>query len=224
MQENKYYTNKYLNKNITYIEKVINVDGKCYLALRENIFFPESYGQKGDRGTLEIDNQKYKVINTVLNQDDNEEVLVQVDTILGDEFVNKKVNTKLNWTFRDEQMQLHSAILVFHILLSQQTKYLKLPEIDIHDDGSATFTYQDNQVTSNLIEETYQSMLEHIEENDFIETYPTKLKKNERYFDYQGEKINTGGIFVDATGEIEDIKIEYKIDGNKQIITFSLVN
>lgn len=193
-------------------------------SIKRKHLFPRKLWTKRYRGTLEIDNQKYKVINTVLNQDDNEEVLVQVDTILGDEFVNKKVNTKLNWAFRDEQMQLHSAILVFHILLSQQTKYLKMPEIDIHDDGSATFTYQDNQVSSNLIEKTYQSMLEHIEENDFIETYPTKLKKNERYFDYQGKKVNTGGTFVDATGEIDAIKMEYQIDGNKQIITFNLDN
>ena len=100
MTERLYLTDNYISE---FQAKIIDITPKGVI-LDKTAFYPESGGQLGDRGTLEINDKTFNVTNTKL---DKGKILHYISE--KDLSTNAEVKCKIDWDFRYKLMRSHSA-------------------------------------------------------------------------------------------------------------------
>ncbi|MHA2282741.1 MAG: alanine--tRNA ligase-related protein [Promethearchaeota archaeon] len=137
MTERLYLENSYLKE---FKSQIIEITPKG-VVLDKTAFYPESGGQVGDNGTLEIENRIINVTNTRLDKGRIIHEISNIEIQLGTE-----VKGKINWDYRYKLMRSHSAQHVisrwFQLNLeaetvSTQLKYEK-SRLDLHPLGKNT--------------------------------------------------------------------------------------
>ena len=126
-----YYQNRYQKETIVWVDDYgIDEDGKHYLIFSETVFFPKGGGQKGDKGTLYLNDEivsKTSLPNEISIIDTrkrDERILHYINTninkeIYEDYIIGSQFNTKLDWSFRYQQMKLHSIAHLHHCFLEK---------------------------------------------------------------------------------------------------------
>ncbi|MBE6140061.1 MAG: hypothetical protein E7172_00755 [Firmicutes bacterium] len=214
-----YYEDKYKKELTTKIKEIINEENKFYVFLEESIFYPQGGGQKGDRGYLIVNNEKYNVINTIKNEN-NESVLV-LENPLDEKYLNNEVDCYLNWDFRFKQMRLHTALHLHHIAIEQVlNKKIDHPLKSAIEEDYAYNKYDENTFDANIIEKVNSRFQQLIESDAQVITYPDKEKENFRWWECLNNKIPCGGIHVDSLKELGKLKID--LHHKKKMITIKI--
>ena len=92
-------------------EAVIQAIGQNSVKLNQTIFYAEGGGQLGDTGYLIINNEKYRVTNTIRENNNIQHILDRVTGLK----TNYTVKCKIDWERRYNLMKTHSCL---HILCS----------------------------------------------------------------------------------------------------------
>ena len=166
-----YYEDKNKKELSTKIIDVFEENGKCFVKLEDSIFYPQGGGQKGDRGYLIIDNQKYNIVNSIKDGDYNSVLIMEQK--IEKEHIGKDVNCYLDWDFRYRQMRLHTSLHLFHILI-EELKGTKLdnPSLSMIEDGFAVNKYDENAFDINILDEVTKKFKELIKTDTKVLTYP----------------------------------------------------
>ncbi len=202
-----YYTDKNKKELQTVIKSVTNDNGKCFVELEDSIFYPQGGGQKGDKGTLEVDGVTYNVANTVKDENFNS-ILVMAES-LDESLVDKTVNCTLDWDFRYRQMKLHTCLHVHHVVMQQLLgTTIVNPKLSTIEDGFAVNKYNEDDFDNSIIEAANQKFLEIIKNDIEVVTYADEQNENFRYWKGLDTVIPCGGIHVDKLSEIGEVSIE----------------
>ena len=215
-----YYEDKNKKELSTKIVDIFEENSKCFIRLEDSIFYPQGGGQKGDRGYLVIDNQKYNIINSVKDEDYNSVLIMEQK--IGEEHIGKDVNCYLDWDFRYRQMRLHTSLHIYHALIEglNGTK-LANPLLSTIEDGYAVNKYDENAFDINILDEVTKRFKELVKTDTKVVTYPDIEKENYRYWKCMNYIIPCGGIHVDNLNEIDDVDVE--ITHKKKAITIRII-
>lgn len=221
--EKLYYKDSYLKEVVSPISSLYEDNGNCCVQLEDEIFYPQGGGQKGDRGTLTIGNQHFKVINTI--KDKYGESVLIVDPPIPQELQDSMVHTFLNWDFRYKQMRLHSCVHLHHIMLEKVAqKSIPNPQTSSIEDGFAFNRYNDYDFDTAIIEEANDRFLDIIKSDLRVFTYPDKEKKGFRWWECDGYRIPCGGVHINSLNEIGNVCISYTTKKKKITIKFTLTD
>ena len=99
----------YLNEFKAKIIKIIKEDN--YIELNQTAFYAKSGGQPGDKGEIEREGSKIKVLETIK---ENNKIIHIVDDLKDLEEKNNIIG-KINWDLRYKHMRMHTAL---HLLCS----------------------------------------------------------------------------------------------------------
>ena len=86
---------------------IIKIDEDAVL-IDQSIFYPVGGGQLGDTGTITVENNIYKVVDTF--KDNNLGIWLKLDSAISPDLVGKKIHTKIDWDRRYKLMQMHTCI------------------------------------------------------------------------------------------------------------------
>ena len=204
-----YYEDKYLKENTTKIVKTFEENGKYYVMLEESIFYPQGGGQKGDRGYLTIDDQRYEVLTTVKDEEFNSVNIL--DRPVEEKYLDSEVKAYLNFEFRYKQMRLHSALHSYHMVLEKvMGETLEYPISSNIEDGFAYNRYNETAFDPALFIEATKQFLELIKTDEVETTYkdPEADNPNFRIWECMNYRIPCGGIHVDKLSDIGEVTIE----------------
>ena len=217
------YENKNLSKIETEIEKVIDINDKHYLVLKENIFYPQGGGQKGDIGIIKAEDKEYPILTSIKNPDNPLEVLIQIPEHHLKE--NTEVTAIRDEEFRTKQMRLHSALHLLHYVIEDLLGItLEYPSISmIEKDGTALNRYETDFINEDVVKDAFEKLKEEIALNKKMITYPDLEKEGYRYWEYEGYVIPCGGIHVDYASEIGNLSYEYHTKKNHKTIKLILL-
>lgn len=214
-----YYEEKNKKELNTKILEIFEENDKCFIRLEDSIFYPQGGGQKGDRGYLIIDNQRYNIINSIKDEEYNS-ILIMED-IIDKKYIGFDVECHLDWDFRYRQMRLHTSLHIYHVLIEKisGTK-LDNPLLSMIEDGYAVNRYDENSFDINILKEVTSKFKELIKTDTKVITYPDKENGNYRYWECMNYIIPCGGIHVDNLNEINDVDIE--ITHKRKAITIKI--
>ncbi|MDR0462819.1 MAG: alanyl-tRNA editing protein [Pseudomonadales bacterium] len=222
--EQHLYKNTYQKEITAKITDIFEVDGKNFAIITDNIFYPQGGGQKGDRGTLKIDDKEYKVLTTVKHLENMALALLVTEELLPADLKNKEVLAVLDWEFRFKQMRLHSALHLYHHLLEQVLGgKLTYPNLSmIENDGTAVLRYDNPNITEEIIAQANDKFNKIINESIDITTYPDKEKEGFRYWQFNDYAIPCGGTHVKNTKEIGKVSTIFSTKKSRQTVKFKL--
>ncbi|MHA1978786.1 MAG: alanyl-tRNA editing protein [Candidatus Hodarchaeales archaeon] len=221
MTERLYLENSYLKEfKAQIIEKAPNG-----VVLDKTVFYPESGGQVGDKGTLEIENRVINVTNTRLDKGKIIHEIPDTEMELGVE-----VKGKINWDFRFRLMRSHSAQHVisrwFQLNLeaetvSTQLKYEK-SRLDLHplrkisSDELETIEKSMNEylfqnlpisITSRPRKEAIEFLKEKKYQIKYLEMVPKSVQDFRIITIGEYDFAACAGTHVENTSEIGEIKL-----------------
>ena len=213
-----YNTSEASTKVANYFEK----EGKHYLSLEKNIFYPQGGGQKGDRGTIKIENKIYNVQNTIKDPEDRNKALLIINEPL--ENKNKEVQCEIDVNFRNNQTRLHTALHLIHICLGEALNIeMPYPKISsIKDYNTAFNQYEFDKLNKEIFNQAKKLFYQKINIGGEVKTYPDSNKEGFRYWEYDKYKIPCGGTHVRDIKEIGKIDLEYSEKKNHQTIKISV--
>lgn len=215
-----YYQEKDKKELRTKIIDIFEENEKCLIRLEDSIFYPQGGGQKGDRGYLIIDNQKYNIINSIKDEEYNSILIMEQE--VDRKYIGADVQCYLDWNFRYRQMRLHTSLHIYHALIEEISKTkLDNPLLSTIEDGYAINKYDENAFDINILEEVTKRFKELIKTDTKVVTYPDKEKENYRYWECMNYVIPCGGIHIDNLNEIDDVDIE--ITHKKKAITVKVI-
>lgn len=215
-----YYEDKNKKELSTKIIDIFEENNKCFIRLEDSIFYPQGGGQKGDRGYLIIDNQKYNIINSIKDEEYNSILIMEQE--IDKNYIGANVECYLDWDFRYRQMRLHTSLHIYHALIEDMSEIkLDNPLLSTIEDGYAINKYDENAFDINMLENVTKKFKELIKSDVKVTTYPDKKRANYRYWECMNYLIPCGGIHVDNLNEIDDVDIE--ITHKKKAITVKII-
>lgn len=221
---NLYHEDPYLKEIETNVSFTQEEDGKSYVSLEKNIFYPQGGGQKGDRGYLIVEGKKITVLNTVKDPYSTGGVLLVVEDGKQVGLDGKGAKAVIDWDFRYKQMRLHSTVHYHHIALEESLgEKLPYPETSDIQDGFAYNRYGTAKISEELVMKANVLLTKIIEEGKVVENYPDEEKEGYRWWEVDGYKIPCGGTHIKNMNEIGKVEISYSEKKGKQTIRFSLV-
>ena len=215
-----YYEDKNKKELSTKIVDIFEENNKCFIRLEDSIFYPQGGGQKGDRGYLIIDNQKYTIMNSI--KDENYNSILIMEQEIDRKYIGENVECYLDWNFRYKQMRLHTSLHIYHALI-EELNGIKLdnPLLSTIEDGFAVNKYDENAFDINILDEVTKRFKELIKTDTKVVTYPDIEKENYRYWKCMNYIIPCGGIHVDNLNEIDDVDVA--ITHKKKAITVKII-
>ena len=214
-----YYEEKNKMTLTTKLVESFEENGKYYAKLEDSIFYPQGGGQKGDRGYLIVDNERYNIINTI--KDENYNGILIVDRLIDNKFINEEVRCFLDWDYRYRQMRLHTALHLYHYSIeSIKGSALDYPLMSTIEDGFAYNKYDENSFDISILGEVNKKFYELIQSDALVKTYPDLEKENYRWWECMNYHIPCGGVHVDRLGEIGNVTIE--MSHKKKAITIKI--
>lgn len=209
---NIYHEDSYKKEITTKIKSVFVEDGKTFAVLEDNIFYPQGGGQKGDRGTIELDQKKITVVNTIKDPHASNTALLEIVDGLTEDDAEQEVTATLNWDFRYSQMRLHTTVHYIHILIEKVLgKAIDYPITSDIQDGFAYNRYENQEITAEIVTQVKAELLKVISKAHEVTTYPDELKGDEgyRWWESNGHKIPCGGTHVANTKEVGNVEITF---------------
>ena len=169
--------------------KIIDIrkGDRTELILEETIFYPEGGGQPADKGYLEINHSKVRVMDV----QEKDEICLQIEE--GKEVqIGDEVEQFIDWDFRFNNMQNHSAEHIFSGLLS---KLYSANNVGFHI-GKDYFTCDyDVELSRNEIEKVERQANEVIQRDIAVRSfYPSENEIAE--MDYRSKKEIEGEIRI----------------------------
>lgn len=202
-----YYEDKCKSELDTVITNISVVEGKCFVELEDSIYYPQGGGQKGDRGVLEIEGNRYNIKNTV--KDENHNSLLLMEDELDSSLIGKTVKCYLDTDFRTRQMKLHTCLHIYHVLIEQvKGSIINNPKLSTIEDGFAVNRYDETEFDATILDEVTANFMEIIKQDIKVETYPDDNDPNFRYWKCMDRIIPCGGIHVDSLKDIGDVEVE----------------
>lgn len=215
-----YYEDKTKKELKTVIKDTFKENDRCFVRLEDSIFYPQGGGQKGDRGYLVLDNQKYNIVNSI--KDEGYNSILIMDCEVDRKYIGADVNCYLDWDFRYKQMRLHTALHLYHALIEEMIDdKLENPLLSTIEDGYAVNKYDENAFDINILEKVTEKFKELVKTGAPVATYSDQDKENYRYWKCMDYVIPCGGVHVDNLHEIGDVDIE--ITHKKKAITVKIV-
>ncbi len=206
----KFHENPYLTEINSTVTIAFTENDQNYVQIVDNIFYPRGGGQKGDKGTLTINDTNYNVIDTIKDPYNEDGVLLITAEKIPEDTKGRAVFCKLNWEFRYKQMKLHTSAHLHHCLLEKTTgKSFPFPKVSDIQDGFVFNRYENDEITPELVEKTNETFRETVSLGAEVKTYPDSEKKGFRWWECLGYKIPCGGTHIKNISEIGVVKIEY---------------
>jgi len=219
-----YHENKNLKEVETTITAIFEEDGHWYVQLDDEIFYPQGGGQKGDRGLLVVNGNKFRIVNTIKDKYGNGGLLL-VESELPSGFNGSKAKSCLDWDFRYRQMKLHTCVHLHHCMLEETAKKtIPHPGTSSIEDGFAYNKYESSDFDPGIVEEANAKFKEIIGTNTPVFTYPDPEREKEgfRWWECGGHKIPCGGLHVSQLDEIGNVQISMSAKKGKTTIKFTL--
>lgn len=164
------------------------------VVLEETIFYPEGGGQPADKGYLEIEHSQIKVIDV----QEKDEICLQIEE--GTEVqIGDEVEQFIDWNFRFNNMQNHSAEHIFSGLMS---KLYSANNVGFHI-GKDYFTCDyDVDLIRDDIEKVEKQANEVIQRNISVRSfYPSENEIAE--MDYRSKKEIEGDIRITEIPDVD---------------------
>ncbi len=152
----------YLTKFEAKIIKVIKENNK--IELDKTAFYAKSGGQPGDKGQIEIENNKIQVLDTIK---ENNKIINIVDNLKYIE-ENNSIIGKINWDLRYKHMRMHTAL---HLLCSIIPLGVTGGQIG-YEKSRLDFNDPDKQINKEELEEKINLLVEenHTVTSEIIES------------------------------------------------------
>ena len=215
-----YYEDKYKTELDTKLTETFEDNNKYFVKLEDSIYYPQGGGQKGDKGYIVIDNERYNIINTV--KDENFNSVLILDKPVDPKYIGSEVKCYLDMDYRFRQMRLHTALHLYHMVIEKvKGSTLDYPTASNIEDGFAYNKYNDSSFDVNILDEVTKAFNELIKTKETVITYPDKENPNYRYYECMNYIIPCGGIHVDTIDQIGDLKIE--VSHKKKVITIKMI-
>ena len=220
--KNHYYK-QYQKEIETVITGSFSEDGKNYFQVEENIFYPQGGGQKGDRGWIEAEDKKYRVLNTIKDQYSDDGVLIEVEDVLPSSMVGSVVKILLDWDFRFIQMRLHSLVHLHHCFMEKVIgKKLPYPKTSDIQDGFAFNRYDSSEISEDIAIKASALLADEIKNGSIIKTYPDETKKGFRWWECLDFKVPCGGTHPENISEIGLFETSFSRKKGMSTVTFKL--
>ena len=214
-------------------EKILLVEGDKIIT-QDSSFYPQSGGQPGDKGVLEINDKKFNVINTVKHE-------LGIAHVVDSENLNLSGQIKghIDWDHRYRLMKMHTTM---HLMCAALPYYvtggsigLEKSRIDF-DLGEETFEFETlNKIINEFIQQSHSISYQWIT-NDELDQKPELVRTLSVKPPRTNDKIRLvkigdidlqpcGGTHVANTNEIGEFKfMKYESKGkmNKRV-QFTLI-
>lgn len=215
-----YYQNGNLRSARVILLESFEENERNYVKLRDDFFYPQGGGQKGDRGLIICGGQEYKVVNTIKDKS-GVGALVITDRLVAKESVGEEIECILDWDFRYRQMKLHTCLHLHHCILEETVgKRLEYPVTSDIEDGFAFNKYPVDAFDKSIIDEANIAFMKVLKSDAEVLTYPNKEKEGYRWWECLNYKIPCGGIHVSNLKEIENVSI--KVSSKRGFVTIKL--
>jgi len=224
MPSSLYHADPYCAEVTSVVESIFDEDERWYLALKDNLFYPQGGGQKGDIGTVETALGPVAVTDTVKDQyaSSPRSLLVLAGPCPGLE-PGAAVTAKLDWPFRYRQMRLHSTVHLHHCLI-EQVGGIRLPHPKTSDigDGEAYNRYEGIALDEGLVERATEALRAAIAAGAAVATRDDDSNAGFRWWDCLGFSIPCGGTHLRDIAEIGAVEVSFSQKKGKPKITFRL--
>jgi Ser-tRNA(Ala) deacylase AlaX len=203
-----YYEDKYAKEIETTACVTAQDEGRAHLKFKENIFYPQGGGQKGDRGKVILNEKAYNIVNTVKDPQLGGSLSI-VDEKFSKEFDSVKVKCFLDWPFRYAQMQLHTVVHAHHCVIEEVmgTKVAP-PKVSSIEDRFAFNKYAVESFDYEKLGRINEEFRNWLKAGAQVRTYAEE-GTNFRWWECAGHKIPCGGLHVDNLNEVGGIDITF---------------
>ena len=203
-------------------QRVDQLKYKGYLVTEETVFYPEGGGQIGDKGTLELNNSKSEIIDTIKKSD---VILHLVDGIKDSLKVGEEVELKINTKLRRRAEANHTSTHILHKILREELGDHVKQNGSYVDDKRLRFDFThfnaispnalkniENRVnevvfTSKEVKEHFMTLQE-AKNQDIVALFDSKYSDDVRVIEVDDfSKELCGGTHVDNTSKIGLFKI-----------------
>jgi alanyl-tRNA synthetase len=203
-----YWQDAYLKKCKAKVVKIENDN----VWLDQTCFYPESGGQSGDKGLINLK----KVLNTKFDQDKNIFHVVEKS----DFNIGEAVEIEIDWERRYKIMKIHSASHIMEYFLFHVFGPLKLLGCNCNEERDSS-TYGSDELPLDKLSKVEQLSNDFILKNYPIETFEDKERKNFRWWKCGEILLPCGGTHPKNTSEIGKITIKREKGGSgkEKVIT-----
>ena len=203
-------------------QRVDQLKYKGYLVTEETVFYPEGGGQIGDKGTLELNNSKLEIIDTIKKSD---VILHLVDGIKDSLKIGEEVELKINTKLRRRAEANHTSTHILHKILREELGDHVKQNGSYVDDKRLRFDFThfnaispnalkniENRVnevvfTSKEVKEHFMTLQE-AKNQDIVALFDSKYSDDVRVIEVDDfSKELCGGTHVDNTSKIGLFKI-----------------
>lgn len=214
-----YYDDSYATECRTVVTGILDEAGRKYLVLRDNLFYPQGGGKKGDRGTLEWEGGTVRVLKALRGPDGPVLATDAEDPAL---LVGKTVHCSLDWAFRLHQMRLHSALHLLHSLIGDALgREPANPSLSEVEEGFAVNRYPASDVDPVDFSEIERRMNEIIAKGEPASVTPDPKNPGFRVWRAIGHEIPCGGLHVRDLSEIGPVSLVlHRKKGNVSVKVF----
>jgi alanyl-tRNA synthetase len=203
-------------------QRVDQLKYKGYLVTEETVFYPEGGGQIGDKGTLELNNSKSEIIDTIKKSD---VILHLVDGIKDALKVGEEVELKINTKLRRRAEANHTSTHILHKILREELGDHVKQNGSYVDDKRLRFDFTHfNAISPNALKNiesrvnevvfTSKEVKEHFmtlqeaKNQDIVALFDSKYSDDVRVIEVDDfSKELCGGTHVDNTSKIGLFKI-----------------
>ena len=203
-------------------QRVDQLKYKGYLVTEETVFYPEGGGQIGDKGTLELNNSKLEIIDTIKKSD---VILHLVDGIKDSLKIGEEVELKINTKLRRRAEANHTSTHILHKILREELGDHVKQNGSYVDDKRLRFDFTHfNAISPNALKNiesrvnevvfTSKEVKEHFmtlqeaKNQDIVALFDSKYSDDVRVIEVDDfSKELCGGTHVDNTSKIGLFKI-----------------
>lgn len=216
--EQKFNKDPYCKHIETRVTEIITIDDKTYMKCEDSLFHPRKGGQRGDRGTITIQDTTYTVVDTL--KDETSYSLLQIEQDIDASIIGQSATCNLDWPYRYSQMQLHSGLHLIHCaletILGSDIHYPRLANIE--NNRTALVQYENYLITDEVFAQVKDIFDDMVSIGFEITCYPDIEKPDFRWWQCHTHQIACGGTHVANTNELKSFDIDFKTKKQKQTI------
>lgn len=214
-----YFDDQYRTSADTDIAVSGSDDRGFYAVLATPLFYPQGGGQKGDRGSLRLDDgTAVGILDTRIADG---EVRHYLDAPLTEG--HHSVHQELNWPYRYHQMKMHSAAHFLHCALEKVTG-AELPypvRAPLSETGGECHYEFTDRFTEDQLAEAVRLMNAYTAEGHVITTHAEEDqgpgRRSWRCEDYY---VPCGGLHPRESAEIGEIDASMRVKRGKTLVSF----
>jgi alanyl-tRNA synthetase/misacylated tRNA(Ala) deacylase len=220
---NHFHSDPYARELASVVIQSREAEGRCLAEVDPILFHPKGGGQKGDRGTLQVGEAVYNVLDTLRSETSGTGIALVTDRLVPETAWGQPAQLTLDWAFRYRQMRLHSAAHLHHCMLEQVLgRTLPPPKTSNIEDGFAYNRYPEDLFAPEAVDPASAALLAMISEGAPVGGHADPEREGVRYWTCAGFTIPCGGTHVRDIAELAGLAIEFKVKKKELTITFTL--